>query len=444
MLKFTGKLISFAAFLILCLSNADGTEKSNPNGLVECAERGGLPNFFSKLKNNKIVRIAYLGGSITAQPGWRVKSRKWFQKQFPKAKVKGINAAIGGTGSSLGVFRLGNDVLRFKPDLLFIEFAVNDRRASSMSIKKAFEGIIRQTWKANPETDICFVYTLRDHDLEYLQNGKLQNTARTMEEVARYYDIPTINMGLKVAQMTKAGKVIFKAPKSKVKQVSGSALNKKSSDLKVKTEKIIFSRDGVHPYIDSGHQLYQEAIERSMNKIEKIGKPKAHVLKAPMLKDNWEFAQSIPIAKVEHSAGWKKLNPRKDKLAKRFRRFFPKMWVAEKPGERLKFKFKGTKVAIYDLKGPGCGQVKITIDGKIKVVKRFDKFCFYYRITQLPVADNLADKIHEVEIELDHETPKKMKILFPYRRKDMEKNPEKYKDNNWYVGGIHIIGKLVE
>ena len=36
---------------------------------------------------------------------------------------------MGGTGSDLGVFRLQHDVLRQRPDLVFIEFAVNDAGA---------------------------------------------------------------------------------------------------------------------------------------------------------------------------------------------------------------------------------------------------------------------------------------------------------------------------
>ena len=40
---------------------------------VECHTRNGLPNFFAKVvKPGAEVKIGYLGGSITAQPGWRV------------------------------------------------------------------------------------------------------------------------------------------------------------------------------------------------------------------------------------------------------------------------------------------------------------------------------------------------------------------------------------
>src|SRR5689334_12966880 len=84
--------------------------------------RNGLGNVIAKLRDGEPVKVAYLGGSITAAPGWRVQTLKWFQQEFPKAQVKEINAAIGGTGSDLGVFRVQHDALQHHPDLLFVEF----------------------------------------------------------------------------------------------------------------------------------------------------------------------------------------------------------------------------------------------------------------------------------------------------------------------------------
>ncbi len=167
---------------------------------VEFTPRQGLPNFFAKLAAGGDVRVAYLGGSITAQPGWRPKTLTWFQQQYPKAKVSEINAAIGGTGSMLGVFRLQHDVLQHKPDLLFVEFAVNDSGTPPPSILQTMEGIVRQTWLANPRTDICFVYTLTQQMLGDLQGGKFPRAASTMEQVADHYGIPSIHMGVEVAQ----------------------------------------------------------------------------------------------------------------------------------------------------------------------------------------------------------------------------------------------------
>src|SRR4051794_4106160 len=85
----------------------------------ECHPRNGLPNFLKKATTaGAEIKVAYLGGSITAQPGWRVKTLAYFQQAYPRAKFSEINAAIGGTGSDLGVFRVGHEVLEKKPDLL--------------------------------------------------------------------------------------------------------------------------------------------------------------------------------------------------------------------------------------------------------------------------------------------------------------------------------------
>jgi len=207
-----------------------------PRTAVECRVRGGLPNFFAKLAAGDAVRIAYLGGSITAQPGWRVFSRKWFQEQYPRASIREINAAIGGTGSDLGVFRLRHDVLRFKPDLLFVEFAVNDGGAPPDRIQKTMEGIVRQAWKADPTTDICFVYTATQGMMHTLQEGKFPRAAGAMEAVADHYGIPSIHMALRIAEMGAAGKVIFKGD-----------LPRTAARKKALGDTIVFSRDGVRP-----------------------------------------------------------------------------------------------------------------------------------------------------------------------------------------------------
>lgn len=88
--------------------------------------REGFPNLLSKLRSDtdEEIRIGYLGGSITAAgSGWRSKSLGWLRERFPDRKIEEINAAIGGTGSDLGVFRLEQDMLQHEPDLLFVEFA---------------------------------------------------------------------------------------------------------------------------------------------------------------------------------------------------------------------------------------------------------------------------------------------------------------------------------
>ena len=404
---------------------------------VEFTPRTGLPNVFAKLEAGKEVKIAYFGGSITAADGWRGKTLKWFQGKYPQAKVSEVNAAIGGTGSGLGVFRLGHDVLQFKPDLMFVEFAVNDGGADPVSIHRSMEGILRQSWKALPEMDICYVYTLaHDSMLNDLKNGKYPRAASAMEALADRYGVPSIHMGLEIAKMEKDGKLVFKGTRPKT-DAEKAALG----------DKMLFSEDGVHPLTDTGHVVYTQVVARCMEKIAVVPgtKPGPHPLGAPLVADNWEAAKMVPLSRTAMSAGWQKLDPAKDNLAKSFGNRMAELWKAEKPGESITFKCRGTSVGIYDLLGPDCGQVKVKLDDKPEFTRaRIDPYCTYHRIASLDLGSGLPDTVHTVTVTVDATVPDKMKILFEHNRPDMEKNPTKYAGTTWYAGAVMLIGDLVE
>ena len=407
-----------------------------PREVVECSPRGGMPNVLARLKAGKETRIAYLGGSITAQDGWRPKTLAWFQSQYPSAKITEINAAIGGTGSDLGVYRLRHDVLEFKPDLLFVEFAVNDSGAPPERIHKAMEGIVRQTWRADPNTDICFVYTLTEEMLGTLQSGKYPRAASAMEEVADHYAIPSIHMGLEPARLQQAGKLIFRGP------LPGTEAEKAAGG-----GKIVFSGDGVHPYPQTGHQLYLEAVIRSMTPIRLAGTPGRHLLGAPLDRDNWEQAKMIPLSAVHLSSGWQRLDLATHPVAKYFQSRVPELWKADRAGETVQFRFRGTSAFVYDLLGPDCGQVSVQVDGAAPIVRpRFDAFSDYHRLGTLGVADSVPAGIHTVTITVLPDQPDKLGILHQRKENESTKvlDPAKYSGTAWYAGAILIIGDLVK
>lgn len=399
---------------------------------AECRVRQGLPNFFSKLRAGRAVRIAYLGGSITAQEGWRPKTLKWFQSQFPRASITQINAAIGGTGSDLGVFRCRQDVLEQKPDLLFVEFAVNDAGARPEQIYRCMEGIVRQTWQADATADICFVYTIAGNMLETLQAGRFPRSASAMEKLADHYGIPTIHMGVEVARLEKAGRLVFKGDKPRTDSAKAELGNK-----------ILFSPDAVHPYTDTGHQLYLEAVVRSMELIQKAETPARRRSIAPLVEDNWEKARMLSVSRAKLSSGWQKLDPTVHPRAKSFKNRLPELWMASTAAEHLSFKFKGTAAGVYDLLGPDCGQLLVIVDeGKPKTVSRFDAYCTYHRLGKIMVAENLSDTTHSIKMEIQAEPPDKRKILA--QRNETMDDPRRFEGIAWYAGYLLLIGDLVE
>ena len=399
---------------------------------VECRARGGLPNFLARAAAGGEVNVAYFGGSITAANGWRPKTFAWFKQQFPKAQFTEINAAIGGTGSDLGVFRNQHDVLDHKPNLVFIEFAVNDGGADPVHIQQTMEGIVRQTWKNDATTDICFVYTLAHNQLDDLAKGKFQRSASAMEAVAEHYGIPSIHFGVEVAKQVKEGKLIFKGEVKKGSSPMGPPM--------------IFSTDGVHPLSETGHEIYLQVIQRSWPAVTKASREAApHLLGAPLRADNWELAKMVPLSKEMMQGAWEKLDPAKNGQAKSVASRMPDLWKAGAPGATLSFAFKGKGVAVYDLLGPDGGIVTVKLDDQPeRKATMIDGYCTYSRIAKLDCGSNLPEGLHRVTVKLTDQTPDKEKILFEKNRGELKQHPERFKDNVWYAGALLLLGDLAK
>lgn len=390
--------------------------------------RQGIGNALEKLKSEAEVRVAYLGGSITAANGWRVKTTKWLQSAFPQAKIHEIHAAIGGTGSDLGAFRLAHDVLQHHPDLVFIEFAVNDGGRQPEAIWDSMDGIVRQIWKSNPQTDICFVYTFRVNYEKELRNEDNPRAASAMELLADYYGIPSINVALKIAKLEQQGKLKF------------------TSETPVAEGIVLFSRDGVHP-LDAGHDIYTEVIADAIRQMETTAQPVDHSfkLKQPFVTGHWSDAKMIPLESSMLSGNWKVL-PAENVLQKRFGGRMGQIWEADDPGSKLTFRFRGSQAALYDLLGPDGGQVQITVDGKphAKLTPRFDSYCTYHRIATLNLAAGLdPQQIHTVTVEIDAAQPDRSPVAFRLKNPEEELKTARYQGTRIRVGKIMLRGELV-
>jgi hypothetical protein len=417
-------------FLVLTALGMGGNSLGEP--LHESRKRGGLPNVFARLQTEQPTRIAYFGGSITEQPGWRLKSLAWFRAQFPKAQIEEINAALGGTGSDLGVFRLAHDVLDQHPDLLFVEFAVNDTGVPIDQIRRSMEGIVRQTWKANPATDICFVYTVAGNILAELRREQLPPSVLAMEQVADHYGIPSVNMGLEVVRLEKAGKLLFRGD-----------LPTTDSEKAAAGGRIVFSPDGVHPYLETGHELYLQVLVRFLNEVRRGVRPRAHGLPSPLVTDNREKAKMLPLSRAKLSQGWQRLDPARDQLARQFGNRLPELWKATQPGQSISFAFRGSAVRIYDLGGPACGQVIIKLGGQApRIEPRFDSLCTYHRLAWITIGEDLPNTVHHVVLTIHSQQPDKARILSQGHEK-MD-DPRRFDGTTWYAGAILLVGDVVE
>jgi len=407
---------------------------------VECVGRDGLPNCFAKLEAGAAVTVAYFGGSITSQTGWRVQSLERLRRRYPNVSFSEVDAAIGGTGSNLGVFRLGHDVSRHKPDLLFVEFAVNDSGEAPEAVMKSMEGIVRQTWRHLPSCDICFVYTLTEQLLPDLRQGKFPRANSVMEMIADHYGVPSVHLGLEVVRLEMAGKLAMTVPGADMTRVSGTELDQ-DAPLRVGSDgKIPFAADGVHPYNDTGHRLYTEALERSWPKLKAAsGTPVPHPLPPPLDAKNLEEAKMLPLSPSWLSGAWTDLPDRLD-----FGKRIPALWKGA-PGAELSFRFKGSTALLYDLMGHDCGTLELVVDGESSRPLRIDGYCTYRRLATLVLAKGLEPReTHTVRIKVLGDKLDKGEILFERNLGDLKANPEKYVEHNWYVGALLLLGELVD
>ncbi len=419
--------MKFSCLLFLSLaffSSTEITAQGSAKDLPEFNQREGLPNFFKKIKSGKEVAVAYLGGSITeADKGWRDLTFDWLKSYYSKTKFRQINATIGGTGSSLGVFRLDRDVLAHHPDLVFVEFAVNDGNGPAEAIHKSMEGIVRKIWQQNPETDICFVYTIAENGVPALQGGHYQVSAAAMETIAGHYGIPSSHMGVEVVRLLDDGKLVF------------------TGNPEEHPGKIVFTKDKTHPLAASGHPVYAEAVKPSFVKMENTTSRKPHKLGNAYDADNWEKAKMIPLSEVIRNDKWLDL-PTDNELIKRFSRSISYLTKATGPGASFTVKFRGKILGVYDVIGPESGMVEVIADGKNAVeIERFDPYCTYFRRNAFFVKD-LPDGEHEVTFTLSGKPLDKATILA--KRNVPFDNPQNYAVNGWLVNNILIVGDLIK
>ncbi len=134
-----------------------------------CDDRA-LAAVMKKAEAGEKVVIACIGGSITqgtiskgsidSQTELRMPYAdiffRWWEDNFPDTEFEFINAGIGGTDSYLGVHRVQADVLDYEPDLVLVEFSVND--ADSLFYKKTYDNLVRKILLSKSSPAVMLLY----------------------------------------------------------------------------------------------------------------------------------------------------------------------------------------------------------------------------------------------------------------------------------------------
>ena len=248
--------------------NEGVSDKMYNRAIMSKGNQARLAAAMKKAKNGEKITVGVIGGSITqgslaSIPAncYASKFNDWWQNKFP-GNVEFVNAGIGGTNSYLGVHRVDEQLLSYKPDVVIVEFSVND--TDKVMNKYSYDSLVRKILgcESNPAVMLLFT-TMED-------GTSLQDTHK---EIGEAYDLPMISYHDAVFPEVKAGTL-------------------KWTDI---------SPDNIHPN-DAGHDIINQIISRYLdelyNNLDSVTEEPAPFAAEPLTKDYYANAKMLSAADI--------------------------------------------------------------------------------------------------------------------------------------------------
>lgn len=192
-----------------------------------------LGGAFQKAEREGKLSIVYLGGSITQGCNAKTDDKRyvnqsfeWWKEKFPAADIEMFNAGIGATTSQYGSARAQEHVLSRKPDVVFVEFSVNDDDTDFF--KETYESLVRRLLSADSVKAVVIINNM------FYDSGK--NAQRVHNEIGLHYDLPIVSVRNYAWPRVESGEI----------------------DPKVYTD------DNLHP-TDIGHTMIADLIKSLLN-----------------------------------------------------------------------------------------------------------------------------------------------------------------------------------
>ena len=348
--------------------------------------RKGLTNSLKKFEEKKTARVAFVGGSITYNPGWRDSVSQYIEKRFPETDFEFIAAGIPSMGSTCDAFRLERDIfMTGKVDLVFVEAAVNDhfKGRPQKEIQRSMEGIIRQIHSNNPSADVIFMYFVDPEMIKDYNRKTVPEVIQFHDKVAAYYQIPAINLAREVTERIAAGEFSW------------------DKDFK-----------NLHPS-PFGQGIYAHSIIAFLDQAwnEKNQKPSTEVFPEKLDKACYDMGKLIPASEIPLQKGWKYVQDWQPAIKANTRSNYVNvpMLIGDQTSKPLKISFKGNAVGLAVAAGPDAGIIEYSIDGG--AWQKQDLFTKHSTAYHLPwyfmLADGLRNGKHILKIKLSTEKNEK-------------------------------------
>lgn len=358
-------VLTVALILSVCFITSVTASAAKTNEYSDFIKYRGqdLKNTYAKISKGEEVNVLYYGGSVTNGTGasdaekysWRALVGNWLIEKFPDATVNNINVSYGGTGSYFGAYRLTHDVIPKEPDLIFIEFSINDHydnQVRSMSYEqssKQYETIIRGLRTALPECDIVTVLTTEKGYISTNRAGELHTHAQAHEDISIQYNVPSLHIG-----------------RALVNELSYSDTTGDWNN---------YMTDIVHP-TDEGYALYFEVFKEYMSNCLLNGNYDGNITNHTLPRQVNDYLidgdmQYIPATRELISASYN-LGGRNFYYSDSTKlRGYSGGANAEGSTASFVFEFTGTEVAVLK-SGSTIAEFQVIVDGKSNFVKCWD------------------------------------------------------------------------
>jgi acyl-CoA thioesterase I len=151
-----------------------------------------------KWPQNRTINLVFHGHSVPAgyfrTPEVRTLDAYPFlvwqelKKLYPTAVINVITTSIGGENSTQGQKRFKTEVLNHRPDVLFIDYALNDRKIGLAQSRKYMEKMIRAAQKRGIK--VILLTPSPDQAVDLLKPGnELEQFATQIKELAGAYKV---------------------------------------------------------------------------------------------------------------------------------------------------------------------------------------------------------------------------------------------------------------
>ncbi len=343
-----------------------------------------LKNLMKRAANGESLVIGFLGGSITQgslsstpKTCYAYLVYEWWKKSFPNAAFSFVNGGIGGTTSHYGGARAWKDVLRYRPDIVTVDFSVNDD--ANEFFEETYEGTLRRLLAAPSSPAVVVLNNV------FYDTGK--NAQDYHNRIADHYGIPHVSIKDIVYPDVESGKIV-------------------RADI---------TPDNLHPN-DKGHRLVADEICKLLDSIKaeveeetiageniegKSTKTEASVLlPAPLTENAYEHSRLIQIQDNEAILDGFLVDPieKKGMLD-----IFKNGWTAAHTNDKISFEIECSCLAVQYRKSvqQPVPKAKAVIDGDEEHAVILDgNFtedwgdCLYLE----PLLHHAEKKVHRIEI----------------------------------------------